>query len=162
MSKKIYTVGGFSNYTNWMDGEEVEDIKDADLVVFTGGEDVCPALYNQKCHRTTHFNIHRDNYELQAYKIALKLGKKIWGTCRGTQLLGAMNNAILIQDLHHPYNHMMETADGENILINSLHHQAVFPWKLQKQKFQVLGWSNNDFNFKSVSLISKTLLLRKK
>ena len=45
MSRKIYVVGYGRSYANWMQGEIVPDMKDADLVLFTGGEDISSELY---------------------------------------------------------------------------------------------------------------------
>ena len=41
---KIYVVGGDLNYANWIsDKEFVQTPEEADLVLFTGGEDVHPS-----------------------------------------------------------------------------------------------------------------------
>lgn len=52
-----------------------------DLMVFTGGEDVNPALYGEKPHVSTRFNEKRDRFERQVwtdYKDIPKIG-----ICRG-------------------------------------------------------------------------------
>lgn len=46
---KIYVVGGADNYVNFIENVQlVEKLEDAQLVVFTGGEDVTPSLYGWK------------------------------------------------------------------------------------------------------------------
>ena len=68
MNKKVYVVGGGIGYVNWilpLGFEVTKDFEIADLVCFTGGEDVDPSLYKSEKHYSTYSNIHRDNYELE-------------------------------------------------------------------------------------------------
>ena len=52
--KKVYVVGEAINYVNFMTGVKlVNAIEDANIVLFTGGEDVDPSLYGCKKHYTT-------------------------------------------------------------------------------------------------------------
>lgn len=81
--RKIYVVGNATNYANWMQAELVEDMKNADLVLFTGGEDVSPSLYNSPKHHTTSCSPMRDEYEVKEYKKAKDLGLPCIGICRG-------------------------------------------------------------------------------
>jgi putative glutamine amidotransferase len=143
-NRKIYVVGGSTGYASWMRGHLVSTIEEANLVVFTGGQDVCPLVYNQTdIHPKTYYTLERDNYEILAYNKALKLGKKMIGICRGHQLLSVLNGTTLIQDQPNPGNHFMITYKGESILINSLHHQAVYPFDLPKEEYLILGYTNN-------------------
>src|SRR6266702_4767702 len=70
MNKNIYVVGGDVSYINWMQGQSVSKMEDADLVVFTGGEDVDPAIYGDLPHPTTRFNTKRDTYEIAEFQKA--------------------------------------------------------------------------------------------
>lgn len=81
--RKIYVVGNSTGYIRWMDGELVDNMKDADLVVFTGGEDVDPQLYGDPRNPTTSSNLTRDRYEVLEFNEALELKKHIIGICRG-------------------------------------------------------------------------------
>src|SRR5688572_27908305 len=58
--------------------------EDFDLMVFTGGSDLHPKLYNQANNRS-HPNPSRDVFEVGMYKIFEN--KKKLGICRGGQLL---------------------------------------------------------------------------
>lgn len=144
---KIHVVGGAVNYANWMlTGESslVDSINDADLVVFTGGEDVSPSLYDQPKHRNTYTNPERDIYEMRAFDEAFHAGKHMIGICRGSQFLCVMSGGILVQDQQNPsFFHKIDTYDGKQIDVTSTHHQAQYPWRLPQHKFKVLGWSKH-------------------
>ena len=63
---KVYVVGyDWCNITSFLlfDFEKVDNIKEADIVMFTGGEDINPALYGDVPHPTTHFS-NRDDMEV--------------------------------------------------------------------------------------------------
>ena len=140
--RKIFVVGPSSHYANWMGGTLVKTIEEADLVVFTGGADVFPGIYKEEdIHPRTSYLLDRDDMEMTAYEKALKLGKKMIGICRGHQLLSALNGAKLIQDQPNPGMHFMKTHYGDEIFINSLHHQAVFPFNLPEENYHILGWT---------------------
>lgn len=142
--RRIYVVGSSINYASWMGGVHVNSIEDANLVVFTGGQDVCPLVYKQTdIHPRTYYSLERDNKEILAYNRALELGKKMIGICRGHQLLSALNGALLIQDQSNPGNHVMKTHDGKSFLINSLHHQGVYPFNLPKEDYYILGYTKD-------------------
>ena len=94
MTKKIniFIIGPFSGYINWIDNAvECDNIINADLVLFAGGEDVDPSLYNEKPHTTTYSNINRDISEKKIYQKAKYLGIPCIGICRGNQFLCVMN-----------------------------------------------------------------------
>lgn len=140
--RKIYAVGGDEGYSNWMQGSRVAALEDADLVVFTGGEDVDPSLYNENKHATVYSNLTRDLYEQKQFNKAKALNKHIIGICRGSQFLCVMAGGILVQHQHNPgFHHKIKTYDGRELEITSTHHQAAYPWRIKN--FQVLGWTNN-------------------
>lgn len=142
--RRIYVVGSSKSYASWMNGQLVDKMEDSNLVVFTGGQDVCPLVYNQTdIHPKTYYTLERDNEEIKAYTKALELGKKMIGICRGHQLLSALNGALLIQDQPNPGNHFVYTHDSKKFLINSLHHQAVYPFNLPKEDYSILGYTKN-------------------
>ena len=144
MKRKIYVVGEATNYMNWMQGELVEDMKDANLVLFTGGEDVSPGLYNSPRHHTTSCNPTRDKYEVEEYLKAKSLGLPCCGTCRGAQFLCIMSGGKLIQHQAHPGDkHDLFTKDGKTIRVTSSHHQAQLPFNLPEEEYTILGWTEN-------------------
>jgi gamma-glutamyl-gamma-aminobutyrate hydrolase PuuD len=147
-NRKIYVVGPSVDYANWCQGTLVNKMEQADLVMFTGGEDVSPELYNQPEHHTTFANPHRDRYEVVAYKRAVELNKPKIGICRGHQFLCAMAGGILIQHQSNPRSfHPIKTVDGETLIITSLHHQAAYPWVLPADEFKILAWANGESEY---------------
>ena len=108
-----------------------ESIRNADVVIFTGGEDISPAIYGEE-NKSSYTNEERDARELEILVYALKLNKKIVGVCRGHQLINAALGGKLLQDISpsHPGRHpLMEKSGiiGELFKdeVNSMHHQGV-------------------------------------
>ena len=101
------------------------------LVVFTGGEDVCPAMYGETSPKNLcGYNINRDIREQALYEIARDNNIKMTGICRGSQFLNVMAGGTLMHHIdHHGTNHDMETIDGELIRVTSTHHQMCIPAK---------------------------------
>ncbi len=104
----------------------------ADLVVFTGGVDVDPALYGAKKHPKTETpSPERDQADMAIYKICLDNGIPMLGVCRGAQFLHVMNGGKLYQHVTNHYgDHSMWIKDAQgsrNINVSSVHHQAVVP-----------------------------------
>lgn len=98
------------------------------LVQFTGGADINPALYGQHKHPTTHFNIKRDLHEYKVFRRARELGIPMAGICRGAQLLHAFCGGQLWQDIdnHGSCEHeIIDVESGEIFITNSVHHQCV-------------------------------------
>lgn len=130
---KAFIVGGgwqeeklFEKY-GW---QICHSIKNSDIVVFTGGEDIDPAIYGQHKHPRTYFNPMRDERELTAYKLAAQYGKKMAGICRGAQLLNALMGGSMHQDvdMHCRGPHLaFDTQTGDDMMVNSVHHQMMIP-----------------------------------
>jgi GMP synthase-like glutamine amidotransferase len=147
--RNIYVVGGHTEYANWMEGRLVPTLAEADLVVFTGGEDVSPMFYNEPIHPKTYFNTARDNAERAQFLTAKRLGKHLIGICRGSQFLCVMSGGKLVQDQQpQGASHSMQTLnigpaplDGRVVQVTSTHHQAQYPWELPSEDFKVLGWT---------------------
>lgn len=80
---KVFVVGTAYNYANFIDNcELVKDIESADIVLFTGGEDVTPSIYGCRKHRTTICNKERDTYEMEVFK-KIRKDQLAVGICRG-------------------------------------------------------------------------------
>ena len=102
--------------------------RDVDLIVFTGGSDVDPALYGEVRHRTTYVDVARDTYEVGLFKRALELGLPMVGVCRGAQFLCVMSGGKLVQNVGgHQVDHEVRTSDGRWLEVSSLHHQMMLP-----------------------------------
>jgi len=104
---------------------------EADLVQFTGGEDVSPSFYDEEPHPNTYSAIGRDREEKKLYKTVKLLDLPTAGICRGGQFLNVMNGGKMYQhvDNHgiggtHP---MFDTRDGTEIDTTSTHHQMMRP-----------------------------------
>lgn len=142
---KIFHSSNDRTYSNWItNSKAVTTIEEADLIIFTGGEDVSPFLYDEPQHPTTFNNITRDSVEVQMFKEAIALDKPILGVCRGSQLTCVMAGGSLIQDQDNPsFIHDMKTDDGLTIPVTSTHHQAQNPFNLKEDEYEVIGWSEN-------------------
>lgn len=160
---KVYLVGNQENYLCWInDLIIVNKIKDADVVFFTGGADINPKIYNQNKHRTTSYSENRDYLEMLAFNEAQDLNKVCFGTCRGIQLLSALSGARLIQNMDHPYTHQLYFYDGIfNCSTNSLHHQMVYPFDMNKEDYHILAWAKELSPFYSNEFDGDTQILEK-
>lgn len=118
------------------------DPKSIALVVFTGGADVNPKLYNEKVSRTTWFDEKRDEEEYFVFNEATKHKIPMFGICRGLQFLTVMFNGKLIQHTNgHHRSHQMqikhEYQDSKIIAVTSSHHQMVLP----HENDEILAWA---------------------
>lgn len=149
MKFKVYVVGEQKHYANFLeDFELVNDIKDAQIVIFTGGEDVDPALYGCKKHPTTYSNPERDKYEAEMFK-QIRPDQFVTGICRGAQFIAVMNGAKLIQNVsgHAIYGTHEITNGTMRYDITSTHHQMQYPFNLNKEDYDVLFYANNGYGF---------------
>lgn len=124
--------------------------KSFDGFLFTGGQDIDPALYqchdNEKCEELCP---QRDAMEPYLLKEVIALNKPVLGICRGIQMLNAVTGGTLYQDLSSeypatishrmkaPYNRSQHLVSIEHdsllydilketqIGVNSCHHQAI-------------------------------------
>ena len=142
---KVYVVGGYYNYTNWIENHTiVKKLEDADLILFAGGEDVHPSLYKEPTGQFTSANIRRDLEEKKYYKEAKHLKKPVISICRGSQFICVMNGGKLVQHQENPsFLHNIQTYDGRTLEVTSTHHQAAFPYNLPKENYELIGWSEN-------------------
>ena len=111
--------------------------KEADLVIFTGGEDISPEIYKAKPDGAYGTNPERDKREILLLKKIVDgtfSAGKVLGVCRGHQLISAYLGMDLIQDIYslgisHASNHDIYWERGtifsEYERVNSMHHQVV-------------------------------------
>lgn len=138
--KKIFVVGSALHYANFIENSVItSNIKEADIVLFTGGEDVNPALYEAKRHYSTHFNEKRDEEEVAIFK-KIKPTQLALGICRGSQFLCVMNGGKLVQDCWgHAIGSTHGITNGEvEYEITSTHHQMQYPYNLEDKDYSVL------------------------
>jgi GMP synthase-like glutamine amidotransferase len=114
-----------------------------DLIVYTGGEDVDPRYYGEKIGKNTRINSKRDeigNNIFHYFPFAPKLG-----ICKGAQTLCAFNGGKVIQHVTgHLGSHLCHTniyGDFSDFEISSTHHQMMYPFKLNKEQYELLAWS---------------------
>jgi carbamoylphosphate synthase small subunit len=112
------------------------DIYKADALVFTGGADVNPALYGEKCLPRTHYDPKRDAWEIRAFEIGKTREVPLIGICRGGQLLNVLAGGSLWQhvDNHNCRKHKIDvfsaTSNGKKVgsyTVTSDHHQIMRP-----------------------------------
>lgn len=140
---KIYVVGDSTHYASWIDNHKlVDNIEDADIVLFTGGEDVDPSIYGQEKHPKTYSNLERDLKEKAEFE-KMKPNQLALGICRGSQLLCALNGGNLIQDCGgHALFETHEITDGTvSVSITSTHHQMQYPFNLNKKDYDLLFYA---------------------
>lgn len=100
-------------------------VEEADLVVFSGGADIDPSLYDQQCLPTTHFTKERDDECVRIFDTCIANDIPMFGICRGMQFLHAMAGGDLYQDVrnHGGHNHGVITNTYEMFQVSSIHHQ---------------------------------------
>lgn len=107
----------------------VLDINGADLIQFTGGEDVSPILYGEPRHPHTYNNPNRDTQEEAIFTKAVGLGIPMVGICRGGQFLNVMNGGKMWQHAQgHAINGTHKAFDvwtKEVVNVTSTHHQIM-------------------------------------
>lgn len=134
---RVYVVGGGFAYLQMFKQAGfvgARCVDDADIVCFTGGEDVNPHYYGERCLSSTHYNDERDQFEFEIFGEAIALQKPMIGICRGAQFLNVANGGSLYQ---HVDNHaislghdILHIANGEVIPgVTSTHHQQMIPAK---------------------------------
>jgi putative glutamine amidotransferase len=146
--KKLFVVGGDIGYANWIQpiGFQItSDATKANAFLFTGGEDVNPALYNEPVGRHTYYS-YRDAHEITMFNYAKERNLPMFGTCRGLQFLTVMSGGKLVQDVSHPGFHPFHTNTGETLPINSLHHQMALVdpnyTNLKEDDYELIGWTD--------------------
>lgn len=130
--------------------EETRELKEADIVIWTGGADVSPYLYGRRVHHRTNFNVERDLKDMLSWHFSGRAKLRL-GICRGAQFLNVMNGGDLFQhieasnvrnshtNLHKVFRYEYEnildpdnpgtTKDVHEYLVSSTHHQMMKPSK---------------------------------
>ncbi len=124
-------------------------VKAVDGLIFTGGGDIEPALYNRLPHPTVYgVDSERDASELALAKFAMEADKPVLGICRGLEVLMVASSGDLVQHLPEefgetilhridrftpaehtvqilPESQLAAIIEREQVTVVSWHHQAV-------------------------------------
>lgn len=127
---------------------KIEDVKSKgifpDLILFTGGEDVDPSYYYENCGKYTSFNHKRDELETNTFNL-FPLSVPKLGICRGAQLLTVLSGGRLIQHVEgHHVDHpitLKKYNPGKELVMTSSHHQMLYPFNLNKNKYDLIAYS---------------------
>jgi len=117
-----------------------------DAVVFWGGTDISPTLYNHDFHPTSQASrgqlSARDYFEWSAMKYCTLHNIPMIGVCRGAQMVCAFAGGYLIQHVHgHQSDHFLTTTDGDTFRTTSCHHQMMYPYNIPHK---LLAWSTEN------------------
>lgn len=133
------------------DQETIFRLADAlDGFLFTGGQDLNPALYGEEMELSGELCNERDVMEKILFQRVLELDKPAFGICRGLQLFNVLLGGTLYQDIptqlrhsqikhkqHPPYtqpSHSVSVVGGtrlhkilqkDTLRVNSYHHQGI-------------------------------------
>lgn len=111
-------------------------------LIFPGGGDINPHLFHQTNEGSRHIDTELDLLQLRAFEQAHRAHIPILGICKGMQIINVGLGGTLIQDLSTSPIHTSTSRDvyhpttiaktsflyelyGENVTVNSRHHQAV-------------------------------------
>ncbi len=144
MSKKVLILYPKDNYVTAVKKVGLIPVFDrketADGLILTGGGDLSPCSYDMPDLHCKNVDLLRDQIEFLCLKKFLKDNLPVFGICRGMQVVNVFLGGNLHQNIH---NHdQIEGKDrfhliknykdslfydifGENISVNSAHHQAV-------------------------------------
>ena len=136
------------NLKNIEDSKHI--INKLDGIIFTGGEDVSPLLFNEEpLKETRHISYNRDKMEMELLRQAYEKKLPILGVCRGMQVINVFLGGNLYQDIpsqvkdahghvstldltegYHTINIMKDNRlfdiiGEERIAVNSQHHQSI-------------------------------------
>lgn len=110
------------------------------FAIFTGGEDVSPALYGEPVGMYTSYSEHRDKREKEIFEELLFEKVPMLGICRGSQFLCVMSGGKLAQHVKNHANgnqHDIKTDDDRIISVTSTHHQMQLP----PNDAKVIAWA---------------------
>lgn len=114
-------------FNGWL---RVNEIEDAEAIVFQGGPDINPMLYGQRMHSSTRMSFNRDIEDIEALrKWKGPYEQYLIGICRGAQFLNVMVGGGSL------WQHVNGHTDSHQILIkgkdpcviqsSSTHHQMM-------------------------------------
>lgn len=102
----------------------------SDMVIFTGGSDVTPALYGERQIEGVHTDAQRDEDESLLFDYCTEEGIPMLGICRGAQFLWVKLGGRLYQDVnnHNEGEHeIIHLQTKKKYIASSVHHQMCVP-----------------------------------
>lgn len=137
---KVLGGGDYIRMFDQEDGYEVVEDDSFNLVCFTGGTDISPAIYGEQYHPYTMASDRkRDQREVDLYRYCQKRGIPMVGICRGAQLLCALSGGKLYQHVdNHNESHLIHTPEGEMVATSS-HHQMMDVSAVKTA--EIIGWA---------------------
>ena len=98
--KKIFVVGNDNyHYGEWIKNYQfTTNLEEANIVIFTGGEDVDPSLYDCEKHSSTYSNIRRDLEEKEIFE-KIRPDQLCIGICRGLRIMAHVKHGELLEHL---------------------------------------------------------------
>ena len=124
--------------------EAGDRLKDLDALLLPGGPDVDPDFYGEEHHPNLgSIDLELDRFEIDLVRRAVATSLPVLGICRGQQVInvalgGTLHQHLPEHDKHDlPRSHLAHeirvdagselerAADGDPVVVNSLHHQAV-------------------------------------
>lgn len=130
---KVLVVGGNMGVSNMFVQAGfalVSELENAELVCFTGGADVSPALYGEP-NVKSYNDKDRDVREQAVFEACMAMNIPMVGICRGAQFLNVMSGGRMWQDVdNHAIGntHQLNCSHtGEIYDVSSTHHQMMRP-----------------------------------
>ena len=137
----ITDCGKFENYKKWVESEagvkvvklsmhykNADEMDECDGVIFSGGEDLHPALYGKPEFELDYglkeIIPERDQFEYQVIAKAFSSKKPVLGICRGLQLINVFLEGTLVPDIPAVLN---STAHGKKNGVDQTHFIRVVP-----------------------------------
>ena len=125
----------------WHDSNAKETVRNVNIVLFTGGEDISPTLYYnpESWHGITEeidYNAERDVSDYLTMAYCLDQDIPVMGFCRGMQMLSVVSGAEVIQDvptyfaelgLEYNYEHRNQKAAPDSYRDYASHDVQVVP-----------------------------------
>ena len=132
---RYYVVGRDTAVSEMMNGLDAipTGMKEADIVVFTGGTDISPTIYGEQIMHppTQKPDTERDRLETALFRLATQKKKTVVGICRGAQLLNCLNGGKLYQHVTHhgntthPIKYIDASGESRSVMVTSDHHQMM-------------------------------------
>lgn len=133
MTTKVFVIGKDSLVSRIFFDRGYEIVfkqEDADILVWIGGADIDPSLYDQKANPTANVrtNLDNDKRDLKAWEDSFP-SQFLVGICRGGQFLNVMNGGSMYQHVsgHNVPHKMYDTLFDKIVYTSSCHHQMMVP-----------------------------------
>lgn len=123
-------------------------IESLDGLIFAGGGDINPALYNGNAHPSNYLvDSERDAFELNLARLALDSNMPVLGICRGLQILIVVSGGTLIPHIPDEYGtlvkHRLEMEPGLRYPIEhmvQINRDSFLAHLIQKTYISVFSW----------------------